>query len=361
MTEEGESVLERLREGLEAEFEEARDEALLRKLWALGHAALGEEAPPFERTSQRWTSFGFQRDDPVSDLRGGGVLALRNLVLFLEAQPQFANAILSSRRPSEGAFDPKGFYPFAAAGVNLTKLLAADLAPKLRLDTDDAFDECYAVAFRLLDRIFDKRDASYMQFNDVLRETTQVLATALGGTESLTATLRLAPAHWGRESAAIRGVLRKLPTTPGLLGTRRVAQWRCRYFVLRGDVVAWYKPSSETNWRKAEVNGDLQSQARCLPDSRVIDRPGDPKAFKVEPILKGTRRVKLRLRADDQGVAAEWKMAFQAAIDRVVGSLVAPRENGRPCDDDDDETTTRRRRRRRRKQSSSNTCSRTRT
>jgi len=307
-------------EALATEFDEERDGPLLRKLWSLGHAALAEDEeddeeapvvrhtpPPFERTSERWTQLGFQRDDPVSDLRGGGVLALRNLVRFLESQPQFANAVLRSRVPQK-EFDPRGFYPFAAAGVNMTKVVA-DLGPL------EDFDECYALAFRLLDRNFDRRDASYLQFNAILKETTDVLAKALASQQGLAAALRLAAPS--RSLPAIRGVLRKLPTTGGVLGTRRVAQWRCRYFVLRGDTVAWYKPASDRTWRKAEVNGDFQAEARCVRQSLVVDRPGDPRAFKVEPMLKGGTRVKLRLRADDPAVAAAWKRAFQSVIDRL--------------------------------------------
>jgi hypothetical protein len=54
--------------------------ALLRRLWAAGFGGGAE----FERRSERWTELGFQQADPVTDLRGGGLLSLEHFVAFAE-------------------------------------------------------------------------------------------------------------------------------------------------------------------------------------------------------------------------------------------------------------------------------------
>lgn len=56
---------------------DAQHEALLEALWTCLYA--GEEVV---RVSPAWKRMGFQREDPVTDFRGGGVLALRCLVYF---------------------------------------------------------------------------------------------------------------------------------------------------------------------------------------------------------------------------------------------------------------------------------------
>jgi len=182
--------VEKLLSELRREFDDGDDEcvALLKSLWAVAHTCLDEAVPPFERYGWRWTAFGFQRDDPVSDVRGGGVLALKNLVSFLQSEPAYARVILASRR-ARREFDPEapGFYPFAAAGINVTRLVSEFLLEDthdktfwpLLAKNEASFDQIYALAFRLVDRIFDKRHAKYMHFNDVLKEAKDTLRKAL--------------------------------------------------------------------------------------------------------------------------------------------------------------------------------------
>lgn len=53
---------------------------LLQQLWM----ATGKPASAYNRLGPQWGSIGFQGEDPVTDLRGGGVLALRQLVHFAQ-------------------------------------------------------------------------------------------------------------------------------------------------------------------------------------------------------------------------------------------------------------------------------------
>ena len=360
--------LEELRSWLGAEFSEEH-EGLLERLWCGCHRALGEEPPKFERFDWKWTSFGFQREDPISDLRGGGVLALRNLVYFLETQPSFAAAILVSRRAKD--VHVPGFYPFAAAGINVTRLVADFLNEYWPLLLgDDSFHKAYAVAFRLVDRIFDKRNATYMQFNGVLKEAKDILRKALEKAgkvrrrrlrnnhpqhhdedsdkeelgvrdaarlddvdietfcpvedktdeddDVLATALLLAPGSWGSGPSA-EGVLSK--TTGSFFGARK---WRRRYFVIHNDVIAWFKPASDTSWAKALVNGQLISTARLVPGSSKVTTK-DSSCFKVDNCIHGNgRRGKLRLKVQDPLDADEWKAALSTVLsgDDVPGGLI---------------------------------------
>ena len=131
----------------------------------------------------------------MTDLRGGGVLGLAMLVRFLEQSPHHARPIMTSRQPL-GAFDPMapGFYPFACAGIGVTRALcelaglrgasgapapadAPELAcwPLLCGDAA-AFDACYALGFRLLDRLFDEKRCGYLDFGPVAKQARRRVA-----------------------------------------------------------------------------------------------------------------------------------------------------------------------------------------
>ncbi|KPI88611.1 hypothetical protein ABL78_2279 [Leptomonas seymouri] len=53
---------------------------LLQQLWM----ATGKSATTYSRLGPQWGALGFQGEDPATDLRGGGVLALRQLVHFAQ-------------------------------------------------------------------------------------------------------------------------------------------------------------------------------------------------------------------------------------------------------------------------------------
>jgi hypothetical protein len=58
-------------------------QAELQRLW--GFAFPG--APWQGLQAERWTDMGWQRDDPSSDFRGAGLIALQNLLYLAQARP----------------------------------------------------------------------------------------------------------------------------------------------------------------------------------------------------------------------------------------------------------------------------------
>eukprot|EP00965_Chrysotila_dentata_P086806 2864939-Pleurochrysis_carterae.AAC.6 len=57
---------------------DASHETLLRKIWK----ALRDADEPYERVSSKWKDMGFQGDDPLTDVRGGGLLAVECFCFF---------------------------------------------------------------------------------------------------------------------------------------------------------------------------------------------------------------------------------------------------------------------------------------
>jgi hypothetical protein len=79
----------------------------------------------FQQVSDAWCTFGFQRADPVSDIRGGGVLSIKQLIYFLKVHHQVALGMLNRQRKHEHSrqsIENIGIskaYPFAAVRVAL--------------------------------------------------------------------------------------------------------------------------------------------------------------------------------------------------------------------------------------------------
>ena len=110
-------------------FVEGNDlhEDLLDILWALLKG--GRQRDGNGRISTSWGQIGFQGKDPVTDLRGMGMLGLYQLVYFATT-PQGLQ-VLEWSCPPAGAPDVK-FFPFACAGIQITSLIY-DLARKHKL------------------------------------------------------------------------------------------------------------------------------------------------------------------------------------------------------------------------------------
>ncbi|CAM9789829.1 unnamed protein product [Ascophyllum nodosum] len=93
--------------------------ALLDSLW--------ESLMPDTRRTD-WAPLGFQNGSkPESDLRGMGMLALHQLVFFAQRRNREATRILAD------STNPKRYFPFAAAGVNITAFTMTMLGER-RLD-----------------------------------------------------------------------------------------------------------------------------------------------------------------------------------------------------------------------------------
>lgn len=86
-------------------------ESLLRELWDLAFPGT-----PFARASSRWEELGFQTEDPERDLRGAGVIGLKQLIHFCRSSGNLAVV-----RRGQTAF------PLASASLNVTLVLCAHL------------------------------------------------------------------------------------------------------------------------------------------------------------------------------------------------------------------------------------------
>ena len=103
------------REQVGVVWEEERHAAELFELWRVSMP--GTEPPA--RKDQRWGQLGFQQQDPATDFRGAGMLALQALLHFAKTDTELYCAILSRSR---GASPEQG-YPFACGGINIVHML----------------------------------------------------------------------------------------------------------------------------------------------------------------------------------------------------------------------------------------------
>ncbi|ETV66036.1 hypothetical protein, variant [Aphanomyces astaci] len=87
-------------------------EALLEQLWT-------NLKPDVRRSGGRytkeWGEIGFQGQDPMTDFRSMGLLALTQLVYYTEHYP------VEARRALVHASHPTQWYPFAVTGINITR------------------------------------------------------------------------------------------------------------------------------------------------------------------------------------------------------------------------------------------------
>ena len=74
---------------------------LLCRLWngtiGLYYQIQGQECPPYTPVSPYWKLLGFQRETPLTDFRGGGILSLEHLVSFVECHPRFVVALMKDQ------------------------------------------------------------------------------------------------------------------------------------------------------------------------------------------------------------------------------------------------------------------------
>ena len=220
--------LARLRERAAAPFdrEDAEHLSALRELWAASFPEPGED-PPSDLRTPRWKEMGWQGVDPATDFRAGGFLALENLLYLSRRHPAVWRELRHKTRGKRSDWE----YPFAIAGVNITFALAQMLGvagggegagrggggrplgrarawarklgtdllgrpPALGMspegkafarllahpDADDRlFDEVYCAAFQLLDRLWLREGATYMEFNAVMDKVKAEISRVLLG------------------------------------------------------------------------------------------------------------------------------------------------------------------------------------
>jgi hypothetical protein len=150
----------------------------------------------YAETSVMWKGCGFQREDPVSDVRGGGELALRNFLYLLQNHGELCNRMSQRQRNKRHETNMEKGYPFAAASINITRMCAqilhiiktsgasGDFSISEQsfwsiINEPEAFNKLFVIAFVLLDSEFVHVDASYMEFNNVLESCKVKLVRAL--------------------------------------------------------------------------------------------------------------------------------------------------------------------------------------
>eukprot|EP00698_Gefionella_okellyi_P021666 TRINITY_DN7074_c0_g1_i1.p1 TRINITY_DN7074_c0_g1~~TRINITY_DN7074_c0_g1_i1.p1 ORF type:complete len:373 (-),score=86.20 TRINITY_DN7074_c0_g1_i1:142-1260(-) len=167
----------------------AEDEQQLTELWV---AVFGDDVP-FAPVSDLWNRVGFQSDDPSTDFRGMGLLGLDNLVYFARHFPNDVQRLVRQESAKE--------YPMATAGINVTNMLMKLLGLDDQLanmepgspewesplfvffcylyDVAQPFHELFCATMLLLDKLFIKMKATYMDFPKVIEEVHRLLSECL--------------------------------------------------------------------------------------------------------------------------------------------------------------------------------------
>ncbi|KAH0991913.1 hypothetical protein GBA52_003396 [Prunus armeniaca] len=172
--------MRRLKRRMKVYFDAARadHQEALRALWYATYP--GQELQGL--ISDQWKEMGWQGRDPSTDFRlGAGFISLENLLFFAKTFSTSFQCLLKKQGGKPAACE----YPFAVAGVNITFMIMQMLdleATKPRtfiravflqmlLENEWSFDLLYCVAFMVMDKQWLERNATYMEFNDVLKST----------------------------------------------------------------------------------------------------------------------------------------------------------------------------------------------
>ncbi|RZC74499.1 hypothetical protein C5167_049979 [Papaver somniferum] len=189
-----EECLQKLQRRIEVNYDNADPDhrEALKELW---NASFPEEELS-DLVSDQWKEMGWQGKDPATDFRGGGFISLENLLFFAKMFPKSYQDLLQKQEGNRAMWE----YPFAVAGVNITFMLIQmlDLEAvkprtmtgvvflKLLEENDDAFDILYCITFKLMDQQWLAMNASYMDFNTVMKSTQYELEKQLLLLEDIT-------------------------------------------------------------------------------------------------------------------------------------------------------------------------------
>uniref|UniRef100_A0A0E0MJ57 ELMO domain-containing protein n=1 Tax=Oryza punctata TaxID=4537 RepID=A0A0E0MJ57_ORYPU len=143
-----------LRQRLNVPFDSSsvKHQDALKELWRLAYP--GRQLPPLK--SDLWKEMGWQNSDPATDF-----------------------SLLHKAEGKRSEWE----YPFAVAGVNISYMLvqmldlqsgktgtkASSQFVQLLREDEMAFDNLFCMAFQMLDAQWLTRQASYMEFNEVLK------------------------------------------------------------------------------------------------------------------------------------------------------------------------------------------------
>ncbi|XP_039776898.1 ELMO domain-containing protein A-like isoform X2 [Panicum virgatum] len=174
-----EERLQRLKHRMKVYFDPSRrdHQEALKALW---HATYPDQELQ-GLISEQWKDMGWQGRDPSTDFRGAGFISLENLLFFAKTFSASFQRLLKKQCGNRATWE----YPFAVAGVNITFMIMQMLdlqstKPKtfvraifIQMLSEDewAFDLLYCVAFVVMDKQWLDKNASYMDFNEVLKST----------------------------------------------------------------------------------------------------------------------------------------------------------------------------------------------
>lgn len=191
---------------LSGALNEPVDETLLQALWNVlqlsdhiqdvnGAAVAGQSDvnTGFLRVTPNWKVMGWQKDDPLSDLKTTGTLALR-CMLHMGSRYVIQTQDMLTRNK----INQKSKYPFAIVGVNITLLLADILqlkdcgftrssAPFWELFTDStAFYELFSICFMFMDQLWIEQKAVRADFGKLIAHIKDIATKVLArGPKSL--------------------------------------------------------------------------------------------------------------------------------------------------------------------------------
>ncbi len=146
-------------------------EQQLEELWKLLLPGVEREG----RVTRQWGRLGFQQSDPATDFRGGGLLALHQLLHFARTRPSVA------RRMIVEPADEAARYPWACVGINITnealKLMDARLLDRAMYGQPlpravETFHSVYGDMFEVLHSMWlDAKPENILAFPPVMKAT----------------------------------------------------------------------------------------------------------------------------------------------------------------------------------------------
>ncbi|KAH9708242.1 ELMO domain-containing protein [Citrus sinensis] len=142
--------LRRLKHRMKVYFDASRPDhqEALRALWA----ATYPDQELHGLISDQWKEMGWQGKDPSTDFRGAGFISLENLLFFAKTFSTSFQRLLRKQGAKPRTFVRSVFLQMLS-------------------DNEWAFDLLYCVAFVVMDKQWLERNATYMEFNDVLKST----------------------------------------------------------------------------------------------------------------------------------------------------------------------------------------------
>lgn len=174
-----EERLQRLKHRMKVYFDPSRrdHQEALKALW---HATYPDQEL-HGLISEQWKDMGWQGRDPSTDFRGAGFISLENLLFFAKTFSVSFQRLLKKQCGNRATWE----YPFAVAGVNITFMIMQmldlqSIKPRtfvraifIQMLSEDewAFDLLYCIAFVVMDKQWLDKNASYMDFNEVLKST----------------------------------------------------------------------------------------------------------------------------------------------------------------------------------------------